>query len=158
MRCIGEVQMKPVFSRLDLFRAYRQLVVRPARDKKGTAAVEFALILPMLFMLTLGVWEAGVVFFAQDQMTHVSREASRNVALGLMTETEAETYVTDRLADIFNVPMSVSVTSPATENSTNQDVVVTVTVSSANMDQLTPLGILSPDSLEITSTMRKNWT
>ncbi len=137
---------------------FRSFVCAPCRNKEGTAAVEFALILPMLFMLSLGVWEAGVVFFAQDQMTHVSREASRNVALGLMTQTEAETYVNDRLNDIFNVPFSVAITAPATQNSPNQDVVVTVRVSSNNMDQLTPLGLLSPDSLEISSTMRQNWT
>ena len=61
------------------------IFLKVARDKSGASAVEFALVLPMLLMLSLGVWEGALVFYTQDQMSHVSREASRNLALGLMT-------------------------------------------------------------------------
>jgi len=57
-------------------------IIRHARDDKGAAAVEFALVLPILVLLLFGMIEFGVVYDAQLQVTHAAREGARRAAVG----------------------------------------------------------------------------
>lgn len=54
----------------------------------GAAAVEFALILPILVLFVFGIVEFGRAFNAQVTITHAAREGARVWALG-GTEAEA---------------------------------------------------------------------
>lgn len=54
-----------------------------ARHKRGTAAAELALILPMIMLLALGALEFGRVFQAWVVATAASREGARQAALGM---------------------------------------------------------------------------
>jgi Flp pilus assembly protein TadG len=47
----------------------------------GAAAVEFALILPILLLLILGMFEFGRIFNAQIQVSNAAREAARVMAI-----------------------------------------------------------------------------
>jgi Flp pilus assembly pilin Flp len=47
------------------------------RSKKGAAAVEFALILPLVTLLLFGIIDFGRLFFVQISLTSASREAVR---------------------------------------------------------------------------------
>lgn len=51
------------------------------RNKKGAAAVEFALILPILVVLTFGIIEFGLVLYDQAVITNASREGARTGVL-----------------------------------------------------------------------------
>lgn len=51
------------------------------RSQHGAAAVEFALILPVLMMLLLGIVEYGSVYNAQITLTSAAREAAREASL-----------------------------------------------------------------------------
>ena len=54
-----------------------------ARTKRrGAALVEFALILPLLLMLVLGIIEFGVLMMHQLTLVQVAREGSRAASLG----------------------------------------------------------------------------
>lgn len=55
--------------------------LRSARDDTGAAAVEFALILPVLMILILGLVEFSLVFNAQISMTNAAREGARYMAI-----------------------------------------------------------------------------
>ncbi|WP_051305711.1 TadE/TadG family type IV pilus assembly protein [Desulfogranum mediterraneum] len=46
-------------------------------SEKGVSAVEFALIAPLLFVLTLGVIEFALLLFDKAVITNASREAAR---------------------------------------------------------------------------------
>jgi Flp pilus assembly protein TadG len=51
------------------------------RDDRGAAAVEFALILPLLVMLIVGMIQFGFVFNAYITVTHAAREGARMAAV-----------------------------------------------------------------------------
>jgi len=54
-----------------------------ARDKqRGAALVEFALVVPILLMLFLGIVEFGVLMMHQLTLVQVAREGSRHASLG----------------------------------------------------------------------------
>lgn len=47
------------------------------KSEKGVSAVEFALIAPLLFVITFGIIEFGIVLFDKAVVTNASREAAR---------------------------------------------------------------------------------
>lgn len=47
------------------------------RSEKGVSAVEFALIAPLLFILTFGIIEFGLLLFDKAVVTNASREGGR---------------------------------------------------------------------------------
>jgi Flp pilus assembly protein TadG len=53
-----------------------------ARSRRGAALVEFALVLPILLMLFLGIVEFGVMMMHQLTLVQVAREGSRQASLG----------------------------------------------------------------------------
>lgn len=72
------------FTNLRLFR----------RDRRGAAAVEFALILPVMLLLYIGTSELTYGLMANRKMTLVSRALS-----DLVAQTEASTGITDAELD-----------------------------------------------------------
>jgi Flp pilus assembly protein TadG len=50
--------------------------------RRGAALVEFALILPILLMLFLGIVEFGVLMMHQLTLVQVAREGARHASLG----------------------------------------------------------------------------
>lgn len=47
------------------------------RSEKGAAAVEFALLLPLLMMILFGIIEFGIALHQQSILTNASREGAR---------------------------------------------------------------------------------
>ena len=66
-------------------------------NQGGVAAVEFAFVLPVLMILLTGIIQMGLAFFVQNNMTNVSQETARLVALGELTISQGETYANDHL-------------------------------------------------------------
>lgn len=66
--------------------------MRRARGDDGAAAVEFALVLPLLLLLLCGIIDFGRAFNARITLTHAAREGVRVYALG-GTLAEATTRV-----------------------------------------------------------------
>ncbi len=52
------------------------------RTEKGAAAVEFALVLPILVLLVFGIVEFGRAYNAYLSVTHAAREGARLAAVG----------------------------------------------------------------------------
>lgn len=55
--------------------------MNPRRSERGAAAVEFALVLPLLVTLLLGIMEFGRVYNAQVSVTSAAREGARVMAI-----------------------------------------------------------------------------
>lgn len=55
---------------------------RTALRKRGQAMVEFALVLPILLIILLGIMEFGLVFHEYLVVTHAAREGARVAVLG----------------------------------------------------------------------------
>ena len=54
-----------------------------SRGQDGAAAVEFALLLPLLVLLLFGIIEFGVAFNTRIQATNAAREAARQAVVGI---------------------------------------------------------------------------
>jgi Flp pilus assembly protein TadG len=54
---------------------------------KGSAALEFAFVAPVFFVLLMGTIEAGIVFFAQATLQNAINEAGRMVRTGQVQTT-----------------------------------------------------------------------
>jgi Flp pilus assembly protein TadG len=53
------------------------VLIQPRRDERGTALVEFALLLPVFVMLLLGLLTGANAYNLKGQLVHASREAAR---------------------------------------------------------------------------------
>ena len=53
------------------------------RGQEGAAAVEFALLLPLLVLLLFGMIEFGLAFNTRIQATNAAREAARRAVVGV---------------------------------------------------------------------------
>jgi Flp pilus assembly pilin Flp len=53
------------------------------RDQEGAAAVEFALLLPLLVLLLFGMIEFGLAFNTRIQATNAAREGARQAVVGI---------------------------------------------------------------------------
>jgi Flp pilus assembly protein TadG len=59
--------------------------VRRRRNQHGAAAVEFALVLPILLLLVFGIIDFGYMSYNRNQLTNAAREGARNGSLARTT-------------------------------------------------------------------------
>lgn len=82
-------------------------VARFGRDRKGSAAVEFALVAPIFFAFLFAIFETGFVFFAGQTLETVTQDVSRLVMTGQAqnigyTQTQFKDEVCKRLTMLFD--------------------------------------------------------
>lgn len=81
-------------------------MARHGRDAEaGAAAVEFALVLPILLLLVFGIVDFGRAYHSQVTLTHAAREGVRILALSDDGTTARQT-ITDRLSDTSTDPLA----------------------------------------------------
>lgn len=109
---------------------------RPGPRDSGAAAVEFALVMPLLLLLLLGIIDFGRAWNMQIALTQAAREGVRVAALGgtdAIARTEAAAFPV--------TPVAVTVNSCPVPAAASDDAVV---VASRVYDYLTPIsGILN---------------
>ncbi len=85
-----------------LFRSSRG----PRQPRGGVAAVEFALVAPLLVMFVLGLWEFGRMVQVMQILTNAAREAAREAASASETlpdiKANAKTYIQNADLGITN--------------------------------------------------------
>jgi Flp pilus assembly protein TadG len=80
------------------------LTVRHLRGQKGQALTEFALILPVLFLLIAGIIELGRGWNIKQAVTDAAREGARWTVI---VDASSETDITDRIKQrltLANIP------------------------------------------------------
>ncbi len=85
---------------------------RVQSNRRGVAAVELALILPVLLTVVFGVIQYGMVIHTRHTMVYAAREAARSYAVGESDVDEAEAMALDRLAN-SSFSYTITVTEPA---------------------------------------------
>ena len=65
-----------------MFSPLRLLVRRLCRDKRGAQLVEFAIVLPILMLIVMGMVEFGRAYFSWIIITNGAREGARVAAVG----------------------------------------------------------------------------
>jgi len=78
--------------------------------QRGAAAVEFALVLPILIVILLGIIDFGLYFYNDLQLTHAARDAARYLTVG---DTDALAHANASIDDAVGRLIS---TDPPTRN------------------------------------------
>lgn len=124
----------------------------------GAGAIEFALILPFLFLIMVAIIEMSNVYFTRNLLSEVTRDATRRFAVGALEKTEVEAYVLKRLAENTKVTGTVNVDETETDGVT--DVSLSLSVPFAEVllfDQLIEdLWSSAPENLSVSATMMKH--
>jgi Flp pilus assembly protein TadG len=84
------------------------------RNKKGAAAVEFALVAPMFFAVLFAIIEMALVFFASQILETVTQDASRLIMTGqaqsaAFTQAQFKNAVCAKLVTMFDCVNGVSI-------------------------------------------------
>lgn len=104
---------------------------RTAKGERGAAAVEFALILPVLLLLVLGIIEFGRIYNIQISLSGAAREGARYMAIH-HSETNAATNARNSaVAAAPSVPLtagSITISNATCATGTQVSVTVPYTV------------------------------
>ena len=119
------------------------------KDETGAAAVEFALVLPILLLLVFGIVDFGRVYNAKVTLTHAAREGVRVWALKAPADAaSAKTEATTRTQEAATGLTGVTVTTPA---SCTFGTATTLTAT-ASFSYITPLvAHFAPDTETLTA-------
>jgi Flp pilus assembly protein TadG len=119
----------------------RSLLLRK-RDQRGAAAVEMAIVLPVLVLLVFGIIQWSIYFNRLQGLQAAAREGARVAALPQSTQSDVKTKVTDALDGVLPsgatpaITVSPSSTNPCDLQPAGTSVTVTVKV---NTDLNIPL-------------------
>ena len=85
----------------------RKLLRRFRRNRRGSAAVEFALVAPVFFALLFAIIETAMVFFAGQVLETITQNSARMIMTGqaqtaAYTQAEFKTYVCGQIPALFN--------------------------------------------------------
>ena len=98
------------------------------RKRRGTAAVEFAAVAPVFFLLIFGMIEYGRMVMVQQILTNAAREGARVGVLDGSTESKVDTAVNTYLT-AAGIKTSTTTVSPNPPSSATAASPVSVTVS-----------------------------
>jgi Flp pilus assembly protein TadG len=87
--------------------AVRKALRRFRRNRRGSAAVEFALVAPVFFALLFAIIETAIVFFAGQVLETVTQDSARMIMTGQAqtggyTQGQFKDYVCGRINVLFD--------------------------------------------------------
>lgn len=84
------------------------------RNEAGAAAVEMALVLPILILLVFGIVEFGMAYNAKNTLTHAAREGARAFAIADpdLAPADVEAAVRDTVEEAMG---GLTIANPATD-------------------------------------------
>ncbi len=116
------------------------------RNNSGVAALEFAIIVPIVLSMLTGIIQFGFVLFIENHMADVARDTARRFAVGESDQSEAVQYAQDTLLN-----WGVTYTVRVTPNADDVDVVVSLPMASAGIIDM--LGLFQSGTLSVSVTM-----
>ena len=135
-----------------------KIISRLHKSERGQSLVEFALVLPILLMLVLGVLEFGWMLNAKVTVNSAAREGARTrAALGFSSvyNTAYDTAANNAISDALNTSNITLVVQPAydIESDTEGGNMVTVTIST-KIDPLIGIFINGTQTVDGYASMR----
>jgi Flp pilus assembly protein TadG len=87
--------------------SFRTLLRRFRRNRRASAALEFALVAPLFFALLFAIIETALMFFASQVMETVAQDSSRIIYTGQaqnasLSQTQFATCVCNRVPALFD--------------------------------------------------------
>jgi Flp pilus assembly protein TadG len=85
----------------------RKALRRFRRNRRGSAAVEFALVAPVFFALLFAIIETAIVFFAGQVLETVTQDSARMIMTGQAqnagyTQAQFKTYICGKINVLFD--------------------------------------------------------
>jgi Flp pilus assembly protein TadG len=85
----------------------RNALRRFRRNRRGSAAVEFALVAPVFFALLFAIIETAIIFFASQVLETITQDSARMIMTGqaqtaAYTQAQFKTYLCGRIPALFN--------------------------------------------------------
>ena len=85
----------------------RTIFYRFRRNRRGSAAVEFALVAPVFFALLFAIIETGLMFFASQVLETITQDSARMILTGQAqsasyTQAQFQSYVCSQIPGLFN--------------------------------------------------------
>lgn len=126
------------------------------KERLGVAAVEFAVVAPLFFLLLLGMIEIGRMVMVQQVITNASREGARIAVLDGTTTTDVmnavEAYLTS--GGVRNATVTIT-PDPPSQAGYDEPVTVTVRVPFSQVSWLPTPMFLGGVELSAVTTMRR---
>lgn len=129
------------------------------KKRRGAAAVEFALIAPLMIMFTFGMIEMGRLMMVKNAATQATREGARAASLPFATNAAVVERVQQELA-MHSIPSPVIETFPAnvSEVQPGENVLVRVRIDPTSVSWVPGFFDFTVPSIIAESTMRKEST
>ena len=110
----------------------------PKTKRQGIAAVEFAIVAPVLITLVLGMIEVGRALMVQQIIVNASREGARTAVMEGATVSSVKTYVQGYLSDmsISIMPDTITVQPDPSTSANGTPISVTLTVPYSDVNWL----------------------
>ncbi|MHB8269320.1 TadE/TadG family type IV pilus assembly protein [Bradyrhizobium sp.] len=92
----------------------RKALRRFRRNRRGSAAVEFALVAPVFFALLFAIIETAIVFFAGQVLETVTQDSARMIMTGQAqttgySQSDFKTYVCGKITVMFDCTNGISI-------------------------------------------------
>ncbi len=128
---------------------------RPLRRHRGVAAVEFAFVAPIFFLMVLGIIEIGRAMMVQQVLINASRVGARRASM-LSSTQQATIEAVEEYAAGVGVNGVVATVSPNPATATaGQPVTVDVTIGFNQVSWLPAPWLMGGRDLSSSSVMRK---
>ena len=101
-------------------------------EDRGASVIEFALIVPFLMSLTIGIVEMSNVFYVRNVLNEAVRDATRRFAVGALDQLATENLVRQKVTEAIGASAEVLVTETPVDDD-NTDVTVSVSVPLQNL-------------------------
>jgi Flp pilus assembly protein TadG len=129
-------------------------LVRGVR-RSGVAAVEFAIVAPIFFLLVMGIIEVGRALMVQQVLINASRVGARRAVMLSSTEAEAVSAAEQYAAGVGISGVAVEVTPDPSTAGAGDAVTVDVSISYGAVSWLPSPWFMGGKTLSSASVMRK---
>jgi len=128
---------------------------RSATPRRGAAAVEFAIVAPLFFMLVFGCIEFGRALMVQQILTNTSRVGARQAITLNATESNVVSTAANFATSASVIGTIITVTPDPATAAAGDMVSVTVSVPFSNVSWIPAPWFMGGATLDATSVMRK---
>lgn len=125
------------------------------RDQRGVAAVEFALVLPILLLILFGIIQFGFIFVVQNSMQNAVREGARAMAVSTETGQALRNVGEDTAEERLSFWPFEFDDAVATPGNTGAEVSVSISIAMEKIALGDIFGLFDDDKLTAEVTMRK---
>jgi Flp pilus assembly protein TadG len=124
-------------------------------QRRGVAAVEFAIVAPVFFLMVIGFIEFGRALMVQQVLINASRVGARQASTTGATTAQVQTAVESYAAGVAVSGVTVTVTPDAATAPAGTAITVETSVPFSTVSWLKPPWFLSTKTLRSSSQMRK---